>query len=101
MMSIRACKFCGCTEDRPCYLIEVFPMPGFNHPYLLLPGGHVAAGTETRVIPCAWLLHDVCTNPACVEKAYLEARSLALELSILDELIDVAFPAGIEWETQP
>jgi hypothetical protein len=75
---------------------------GFNHPYLLPPGvASVPADAETRLIPCAWLLHDVCTNPACVEKAYGEARVLALELAIDAELSDVEFPAGIEWETQP
>lgn len=50
------CKFCGCTEETACML----PSP----PFLLFE-------------PCQWLLPDVCTNPACVEKAYREACVLA------------------------
>jgi hypothetical protein len=40
---------------------------------------------------CAWLLDDVCTNPACVEAAYLEARPQAEELmQKLDMILEAA-----------
>lgn len=42
MTSDRACRYCGCTDDRAC------------------PGG------------CAWVAPDVCSAKACVERAYLE-----------------------------
>jgi hypothetical protein len=100
-MSVRTCKFCGCTEQRACRLIEVFPVPGFHHPYVLSPGTLVPNDVEASIVPCAWLLQDVCTNPVCVQKAYGEARLLALELAIAAEMKGVEFPAGIEWEMQP
>lgn len=62
------CKFCGCTEEAACqipvsYLTAEeradFPLPTF---------------------PCSWLLEDVCTNPACVQKAYAEACAMVEEL---------------------
>jgi hypothetical protein len=56
---IGVCKFCGCTEDAPCFL-----------------------GLQG---PCAWLLEDVCTNPECVEKAYYEARDFVMQL-FLEEI---------------
>jgi hypothetical protein len=70
-MSVQKCKFCGCTEHRPCCLVEdpLGPCP--------LGTAVVPADAATRIIPCAWLIPDVCTNPACVDKAYLEARDLA------------------------
>ena len=56
------CKFCGCTDHRPCFIPPSF-----------IPGA--VAG-----VPCAWLLEDVCSAPACVEKAYAEARPLAEQI---------------------
>jgi hypothetical protein len=92
------CKFCGCSEKRACLLVQVFPAPGLN-PYLLPPGvANVPADAETSILPCEWLLPDVCTNPACVEKAYAEARTLALDLAVDSELAGVEFPPSeLEW----
>ena len=60
------CKFCGCTENAPC----------------------VTTGPEGMAV-CAWLLDDVCTNPDCVLKAYLEAWPQAEELmQKLDPIFD-------------
>jgi hypothetical protein len=86
-----SCKFCACSELRACRLVEVNP-PG-QDPYLL-PASAIAAiavipaDAETRIVPCAWLLPDVCSNPECVAKAYAEARPLA-------ETIDLALRLGL------
>ncbi|MCU1338805.1 MAG: hypothetical protein JWO19_4386 [Bryobacterales bacterium] len=61
---IGVCKFCKCSDNSPCFL----GMQG----------------------PCAWLLEDVCTNPDCVLKAYLEARPRAESLMRALELPEVA-----------
>jgi hypothetical protein len=54
------CKFCGCTDTRPCFIpAEFITDPDF-----------VVAG---NVVPCSWLIPNVCTAPACVDKAYIEA----------------------------
>jgi hypothetical protein len=61
---VGVCKFCGCTEATPCFIPASFVSdPDFR------PNGNV--------VPCAWLLDDVCSNPACVDKAFAEARPLA------------------------
>lgn len=78
---IGVCKFCGCTEDHPCVIPDE------------IAEQHVSdfgAGMTSRGA-CAWLLEDVCTNPACVEAAYLEARPLAEELmQKLDMILEAA-----------
>lgn len=62
---IGVCKFCGCSDNAPCFI-----------------------GIQGA---CAWLLEDVCTNPACVEAAYLEARPQAEELmQKLDMILEAA-----------
>jgi hypothetical protein len=62
---IGVCKFCGCTALRPCLIpAEYITDPDFR--------------VNGNVVPCAWLLEDVCTNPDCVEKAYYEARDFVL-----------------------
>jgi hypothetical protein len=77
---VGVCKFCRCTDTRPCFL-----------PAQLAETVSGVAG-DTRRFPCAWLLPDVCSHPACVEKAYGEARLLAetVELSLGFGLIEVA-----------
>jgi hypothetical protein len=52
----------------------------------------IPEGVKTRLVPCAWLLDDVCSNPVCVEKAYIEARPLAeqIDRSLRAEWTDVA-----------
>jgi hypothetical protein len=80
-MSVRQCKFCHCREHLPCALVAVRVEWGDG--FAILPPGGIALipnNAETRIVPCAWWLDDVCSNPACVEKAYLEARELTEEL---------------------
>jgi len=82
---IGVCKLCGCTENAPCLI------PLARDRYEGMEG--VAFGnipTLGEFQPCAWLLEDVCTNPACVLKAYLEARPQAESLMQALELLEVA-----------
>jgi hypothetical protein len=96
--AIVTCKFCGCTERRACLLIGVQVSPEIA-PYILPPEtiAVIPAGAETHMLPCQWLLQDpggagyVCSNPACVEKAYREARPLAEELAGLAEAYSADF----------
>lgn len=84
------CRFCGCTGDRACRLVLVTLAPQLDA-YLLPPGiGLVRHGAETRIVPCEWLEPGLCSNPACVAKAYAEARTLAEELTIRQQIIAVA-----------
>jgi hypothetical protein len=81
------CKFCGCSENRPCFI----PATCITDP------GFVVAG---NVVPCAWLLDDVCTAPACVERAYAECRIDLEEIARLHPelaaFIDAIAPAPQE-----
>lgn len=61
---IGICKFCKCSEFRPC----------------LIPTGNPLQ----PVLPCGWLLEDVCSNPECVKKAYAEACQLVDRLIITE-----------------
>lgn len=62
------CKFCRCTDSAPCFV---------------------------EGMPCAWLLQDVCDAPVCVEKAYMDARTSAEELTrLLEEGIRIEFEPG-------
>lgn len=49
------CKFCGCTEQAPCV---------------------VAVDLDGNRYSCGWIdeAMTLCTAPACVAKAYREAR---------------------------
>jgi hypothetical protein len=78
-MNIQRCKFCGCTEDKPCLLTEVTE---YAESFIIGTGIQlVPEGAKTRLVPCAWLLEgDLCSAPACVEKAYAEAALLADQL---------------------
>ena len=83
----RACKFCQCTERQPCRLLAVKVQfapdePELCREYYFLPPGIaiVPHGAQAHIVPCEWLTEDVCTNPACVAEAYLEARALDLTL---------------------
>jgi hypothetical protein len=92
-VAVQRCKFCRCTERQACRLVAVkLPfLPAepalIREFYILGPAKFpiVPAGAETHLVPCGWLLEDVCSNPRCVERAYLEARELAEELDALDE----------------
>jgi hypothetical protein len=52
------------TPDDPG-LLESF---GDEYPIVLMPAGSVAEFTT----PCHWIAPDICSAPACVEKAYRE-----------------------------
>jgi len=67
------CKFCGCTNDRPCRI----PL------YVALDGEPAVAFTvQTHAFAaCGWLIPECCTAPACVEKAYLAIAWITEELS--------------------
>lgn len=66
------CKFCGCTDDRPCHL----PID--------IEGNFLAIAnpkTTVEFVPCAWLIPEVCSAPACVEHAYFLDRTIDQMLS--------------------
>jgi hypothetical protein len=68
------CKFCGCTDEKPC-AIPICEGPNLEP--MLATESNIAIG----VMACGWLLDEpgnaVCTAPACVEEAYAEAELLA------------------------
>ena len=63
------CRFCGCTDLTPC----------------LFGDGQA----------CGWVTEDGCSNPACVEKAYNEAKPRAEDLMEKLELVGALLP-GME-----
>jgi hypothetical protein len=67
------CKFCGCTDQKPCLI-----------PLVAGADGQATIGFDaaiaSSVMACDWLIPNVCTAPACVEKAYEEAALLASQL---------------------
>jgi hypothetical protein len=91
MISKLTCKFCHCTDARPCLI----PMSFGTHPlsygrdpldYEQLPivvGPRQVAEFTT---PCHWSAPDICSGPACIEKAYVETCE-ALDQLIIDELM--------------
>lgn len=82
---IGVCKFCGCTEERPCFI----PLATDRYEGM---GGVAFPGmlSLSEVQPCQWLLEDLCDAPPCVLKAYLEARPLAESLAQALELLEAA-----------
>lgn len=68
------CKFCGCTDERACQVPIVFD----EHE----PGGVVVWGGDPKkadgFMPCWWIEAEVCSNPACVTRAYEELRPPAV-----------------------
>ncbi len=84
----RICKFCRCTDKRPCLLTEVTE---YADSFILDDGFQlIPDGAKTRLITCSWLMPDICTAPSCVEKAYREAvlEAEALLLALGAELPD-------------
>ena len=77
---IGVCRFCGCTDEKPC-LTRMAKQSRLAEDEELVIGD----------FPCSWLLPDLCDAPACVEKAYLDARLQAEEL---DRLLE----NGLRWE---
>ena len=74
---IGVCKFCGCTENKPCRI--PLTVNQADDPIIAFPPAEPLGYTV-----CGWLLDDVCTAPACVEKAYPEACAL------IDQLLEAA-----------
>lgn len=63
------CKFCGCTDERPCLIAAIVKADGdveitFGIVALVRPGERI------EMLPCGWLIPEVCSAPACVKKAY-------------------------------
>jgi hypothetical protein len=84
------CKFCGCTERGACSIaFRVFPeedaLEGVFPPGDFPPGDPMYLETgviaqldpDIEYLPCQWIAPEICSAPACVEKAYAEARPLA------------------------
>lgn len=77
---IGVCRYCGCTNDDPC-------MTGMARRSVIM-GGELAVG----YFPCSWLLPDICDAPPCVEKAYMDARNSAEELTqLLEDGVRIEF----------
>jgi hypothetical protein len=76
-VAFKQCKFCGCTEDRPCRI--AFELDGS-----LAIGAGGLWNSRLNYVPCAWLLEDVCSAPACVDEAYAGARPLAETIAAAD-----------------
>jgi len=60
------CKFCGCTDERACHI------PHDAEGNVLFDS--ISIMHSPHFSPCSWLIPNVCTAPACVEKAYLALR---------------------------
>lgn len=80
-MSMR-CKFCGCTDRWPCLI------PTSNR-------------KNARRLPCSWLLPNVCTSPACVEKAYIAVRIVEGGFGFARPEVTVTRPEISELEKRP
>lgn len=79
------CKFCGCTERKPCRIPMVFgadPLDPADDDYPQIAQPDVIAEFTT---PCHWMMENVCSAPLCVEKAYAEAELLADQLQFFIE----------------
>jgi hypothetical protein len=64
---LERCRFCGCTEDRPCLILWREDAAGI---YRLALHEYEADFSQ----PCAWYIPGVCSAAECVEKLLLEAR---------------------------
>jgi len=68
------CKFCGCTDKRPCLIPMRYSGWHFlegdynDYPLITMPG-EVAQFTT----PCHWSALNTCSSPACIALAYVEA----------------------------
>lgn len=69
------CKFCGCTDDRPCRI----PVTTNGEEVVVAFPPGIALG----FLACSWLLPNVCSAPSCVDQAYMALRitpGIGLEL---------------------
>lgn len=63
------CKFCGCSDKRPCAIA----MRILGDQEMIALAGQLSTFTAA----CGWIGDmNVCSAPACVEKAYAEACAL-------------------------
>jgi len=84
------CRFCGCTDRRACQIPmlyvatptvpELLDLFSDELPVVARPG-QVAEFTT----PCHWSAPDICSAPACVDKAYVEACAFIAE--IIEDLV--------------
>lgn len=91
--TIQKCKFCGRTDQGACSIpFRIFDADG-NDPEdreCVELGPIEQLDPDIEYYPCAWLLDDVCSAPACVEKAYAEARPLAEQIDEALRIEDAA-----------
>lgn len=87
------CKFCGCTDEHGC-VIGMFwaPLPDVRELQLMFDDTRypaiAGAGTIATIrTPCHWSAPNICSAPACIERAYPEACAM------VDELIAREFAA--------
>lgn len=70
--SLSRCRFCGCSEDSPCFIAVAED-----------PDGKVrlARNLEETIadFPCQWYVVGVCNAPACLEKLIAESRVLLFD----------------------
>ena len=85
------CKFCGCTDKHPC----VIPMSFGTHPlsygrdpldFEQLPIVSSLDQIAEFTTPCHWSAPNICSAPACVEKAYVETCE-AIDQLMAGELV--------------
>lgn len=65
------CKFCGCSDSKPCHI----PKRIMDDQEMIALSGQVS----TFVAACEWVAREICSAPACIEKAYVEASALVTE----------------------
>lgn len=69
------CKFCGCTELRACRIPVLLEDDDRVVP-IFTPS--LVDDPTIQYIPCSWLIPNVCSAPACVEKAYIAVNPFAI-----------------------
>ena len=83
------CKFCGCTDERPCLIpmyYGVHPLSFGRSPFDFeqLPVVTSYDQIAEFTTPCHWSARNICSAPACVEKAHAET------CEAIDQLMMVA-----------
>ena len=86
------CKFCGCTDRAPCMIpmlyvntprdVELIALLSDEYPAIARPG-QVAEFTT----PCHWSTPNICSAPACIDKAYAEICAAVDELLATEGLV--------------
>jgi hypothetical protein len=82
------CKFCGCTNKRAC-AIPMFTMDDDDiigrATSVVFPRDVAQLASFTE--PCHWIAPNICSAPACVNRAYAERADAIVRLVIADELV--------------